>query len=165
MELPPYFVFDKVLSDIEKSFSGELAPKDLNEAKKNETVNHILYGNKDGKYAWRKYELINPLLYVSLVNVVTEKSNWKVLQDRFKEFKKDTNIECESVPVLPTSKSKQKAIQISQWVNNIEKKSIALSLEYNFLYQTDIADCYGSVYTHSLSWAIHTKAVSKNKRN
>jgi len=165
MELPPYFVFNKVLTDIEKSFAGELSPKDLSEAKKNETVNHILYGNKDGKYAWRKYELINPLLYISLVNIITEKSNWKVLQDRFKEFKKDKNIECESIPVLPTSRSKQKAIQISQWVNNIEKKSIALSLEYNFLYQTDITDCYGSVYTHSLSWAIHTKAVSKNKRN
>ncbi len=56
----------------------------------------LLYGNKDGKYVWRKYELINPLLYVSLVNIVTEKSNWKVLQDRFKEFKKDKNIECKS---------------------------------------------------------------------
>ncbi len=165
IELPPYFVFNKVLSDIEKSFSGELAQKDLDEAKKNETVNHILYGNKDGKYAWRKYELINPLLYVSLVNIITEKSNWKVLQDRFKEFKKGKNIECESIPVLPTSRSKQKAIQISQWVNNIEKKSITLSLEYNFLYQTDVTDCYGSVYTHSLSWAIHTRAVSKNMRS
>ncbi len=165
MELPPYFMFDKLLLSIEKSFAGELTFSDLIDAKKNETVNHILYGNKDGKYAWRKYEIINPLIYVSLVNIITEKSNWKVLQERFKEFQRDKNIECESIPVLPTSRSKQKAMQISQWVNNVEKKSIALSLEYNFLYQTDITDCYGSVYTHSLPWAIHTKAISKNKRN
>jgi RNA-directed DNA polymerase len=164
MELPPYFVFNKVLWDIEKSFSGELTLNDLTAAKKNETVNHILYGNKDGKYAWRKYEIINPLIYVSLVNIITEKNNWRILQERFKEFQKDKNIECESIPVLPSSRSKQKAIQISQWVNNIEKKSIILSLQYNFLYQTDITDCYESLYTHSLPWAIHTKAISKKKK-
>jgi len=164
MELPPYFVFNKVLLDIEKSLSGELTYKDLTSAKKNETVNHVLYGNKDGKYAWRKYEIINPLLYVSLVNIISKKSNWNSMQNRFKEFQKDKNIECESIPALPTSRSKQRAAQISQWVNNIEKKSIIFSLEYNFLYQTDITDCYGSLYTHCLPWAIHTKKISKNKR-
>ncbi len=165
VDLPPYFSFAKVLSGIEKSFTGSLELKDLTEAKKNEAVNHVLYGNKDGKYAWRKYEIINPLIYLSLVNILTEKDNWKILQERFKNFQKDKNIECESIPVLTRVGAKQKAAQISQWVNNIEKKSVVLSLEYNFLYQTDITDCYGSIYTHSLPWALHTKATSKAKRN
>jgi hypothetical protein len=165
MELPPYFVFGKTLTDIEKKINNsELFETELNKAKKYETVNHILYGNKDGKYAWRKYEIINPLIYVSLVNVVTETSNWVLLQNRFKDFQKNKNIECESVPVNQRNGVKQRATQISHWVENIEKKSVALSLEYNFLYQTDIADCYGSIYTHSLPWAIHTKPVSKGKR-
>jgi len=165
MELPPYFVFGKTLADIEKKINNsELSEAELNKAKKYETVNHVLYGNKDGKYAWRKYEIINPLIYVSLVNVVTEKNNWALLQNRFKDFQKNKNIECESVPVSKRDGIKQKAAQISHWVENIERKSVALSLEYNFLYQTDITDCYGSIYTHSLPWAIHTKSVSKSKR-
>ena len=165
MELPPYFIFSKILSDIENILkNGELTESDLNKAKDNETINHILYGNKDGKYAWRKYEIINPLIYVSLVNIITEDNNWKLIKNRFNDFEKNNNIECESIPIIPLSNKKQKATQISYWVENIEKKSVTLALEYNFLYQTDIADCYGSIYTHSLPWAIHTKPVSKSKR-
>lgn len=164
--LPPYFTFSKTISDLSKKFgNSELTFNELRLAKNNETVNHILYGNKDGKYAWRKYELIHPLIYVSLVNIITQNDNWKKIQEKFKEFQKDKNIECESVPVLKDHKSKQKAAQISQWFENIEKKSVALSLDYKFLYQTDITDCYGSIYTHSIPWALHTKSVSKSKRN
>ncbi len=31
--------------------------------------------------------------------------------------------------------------------------------------QTDIADCYGSIYTHSIPWAIHSKAEAKKQAN
>ena len=165
IELPPYFSFGKTISAINKKIKESiLTSADLARAKKHETVNHVLYGNKDGKYAWRKYELINPLLYVSLVNIITNKDNWLFLQNRFKEFQQDKNIECESIPVLKRNKSKQKASQISQWIENVEKKSLILALEYKFLYQTDITDCYGSVYTHAIPWSIHTKQESKAKR-
>lgn len=166
IDLPPYFSFGKTISTIStKLGNAEVSLNELKSAKTNETINHVLYGNKDGKYAWRKYELIHPLIYVSLVNIITQKDNWKVIQDRFNEFQKDQRIECESIPVLKDHKSKQKAAQISQWVENVEKKSVSLSLDYKFLYQTDITDCYGSIYTHSIPWAIHTKSTSKTKRN
>ncbi len=164
MELPLYFVFNKMLLDIEKIFiEKELDFNDIKNAKKNETVNHILYGNKDGKYAWRKYQIINPLIYISLINVITRSNNWKIIQNRFKEFQNDKKIECESIPVLSANMSKQKELQILQWVDNVEKKSVTFSSEYQFLYHTDIFNCYGSIYTHSLSWAIHTKEISKEK--
>lgn len=134
IELPPYFSFGKTISAINKKIKDNiLTIADLNKAKKHETVNHVLYGNKDGKYAWRKYELINPLLYVSLINIITEKNNWVFIQKRFKEFQQDQSIECESIPVLKRNKSKQKASQISQWIEHIEKKSLILALEYKFL--------------------------------
>lgn len=165
MELPSYFDFGKTLNDVKRIMNdGILTEDELNKAKKYENINHALYGNKDGRYAWRKYEIINPLLYVSLVNLITESSNWSVLQARFGEFQASRCIECESIPVIKREKTKQNAAQISHWVENIEKKSVTLALEYNFLYQTDIADCYSSIYTHSLSWAIHTKSEAKSKR-
>lgn len=30
-----------------------------------------------------------------------------------------------------------------------------------FTVRADISDCYGSIYTHSLEWALHTKAIAK----
>ncbi len=165
IELPNYFIFKDVLLAVDKAFKKKILDlSDLKKAKDKETANHVLYGNKDGKYAWRKYQIINPLMYVSLVNIITEKENWKFLQNRFKEFQKFKNIRCESLPIIPMGKRKQKAAQISQWVNNVEKKSISMALDYKFIYHTDISNCYGSIYTHSLAWAIHSKKIGKTKR-
>lgn len=165
IELPCYFSFDDVLKKIDESFKNKvLNLSELHQAKKHETINHLLYGNKDGKYAWRKYQIIHPLVYISLVNIITQKDNWVHLQNRFKNFQQANNITCESLPMVPRGKNKQKATQISRWISHVEKKSISLALEYKFLYHTDITDCYGSIYTHSLVWAIHTKEEAKNKR-
>jgi len=38
-----------------------------------------------------------------------------------------------------------------------------LSLDYEYLFKTDITDCYASIYTHSVAWAIHTKPIAKKK--
>jgi RNA-directed DNA polymerase len=39
-----------------------------------------------------------------------------------------------------------------------------LALKYEYVLHTDISDCYGSIYTHSVPWAIHTKPVAKARR-
>lgn len=38
-------------------------------------------------------------------------------------------------------------------------------MDYEFMFQTDITDCYGSIYTHSIAWALHTKECAKKNRN
>lgn len=167
VNLPAYFSFESVLNEIDKTFKNKiLTDNEIMKAKAEETTNYILYNNKDGKHAWRKYQIINPFIYVSLVNIITDEKNWSSLQRRFTEFQDFENIRCESIPIIPLDKKKtQQSEQISQWVNCVEKKSISLALEYNFLYHTDITDCYGSIYTHSISWAIHTKQVAKENRD
>lgn len=165
IDLPPYFKFEKLINKIEKLYGSAILDLDaLKRAQRHETVNHVLYGNKDGKYSWRKYEIINPLIYVSLVNLITQKNNWKLLKESFKRNERNKYVECVSIPVIKVRGIKRKAAQITEWVENVEKKSIYLSLEYKFLYQTDIADYYPSIYTHSIPWAIHTKNHSKSKR-
>jgi RNA-directed DNA polymerase len=47
----------------------------------------------------------------------------------------------------------------------IEQRSMILAMDYNYVLHTDITDCYGSIYTHSISWAIHTKVEAKKKKN
>jgi len=38
-------------------------------------------------------------------------------------------------------------------------------LDYKFSYDTDIADCYSSIYTHSIAWAIETIGIAKKQRD
>jgi len=165
LELPKYFEFEKVLSTVNNLFKNQvLSFFEILEAKKIENVNYVIYGNKDGKYAWRKFDFINPLIYISLVNVITNKENWNLISQRLKKLNSNPSIKCFSIPVLPDQGAIQKATQINEWVNEIEKESIRLALKFEYIYHTDISNCYGSIYTHSLGWAIHEKEVSKNKR-
>ena len=47
----------------------------------------------------------------------------------------------------------------------IVQKSLELSLEFSYIYHTDITDCYCSIYTHSIPWAIHSKKYAKKHKN
>ena len=39
-----------------------------------------------------------------------------------------------------------------------------MSLDYEYLTHIDISNCYGSIYTHSIPWAIHDRKVAKKNR-
>lgn len=124
-----------------------------------------MMNNKDGKYAWRPMQLIHPVLYVSLVHKITEQSNWQLICDRFEKFVANKHIICLSLPVESLSDKTDKAEQVTEWWLSVEQQSIELALEYEYLFHTDIADCYGSIYTHSIAWALHTKEEAKKTKN
>lgn len=173
-DLPPYFKFDEILSktvtymgnkgiheffdSVDKDGGAErLNPADF------EGVNYKLIGNKDGEYAWRPYEIIHPALYVALVNEITSRKSWSEITDRFAYFDKSAVL-CESIPFVSEDEEKHKAHQIKKWWTNVEQASLRQSLHYKYVFDVDIADCYGSIYTHSISWALHGKDLMKQKR-
>ena len=45
----------------------------------------------------------------------------------------------------------------------MEQQSIELAMEYNYLMKTDISDCYSSIYTHSITWAMCDRDKGKRK--
>lgn len=156
-DLPEYFQFENILSTVntllnEKKLSDfrEKNPRDYDD------VNYKILNNKYGKYSWRPLQLINPMIYVSLVQKITEETNWQVIQDRFKEFIKNEKIECISIPRQSLSKNLDKAEEITNWGNHIEQRSIELALDYSCSIHTDLTDCYGAIYTHSIAWALPT---------
>lgn len=87
-----------------------------------------------------------------------------MILNRFKEFSKNTRIQCLSLPVVSCSDETDKAEQVSHWWHAVEQCSIEFSLDYEYLLETDITDCYGAIYTHSIAWALHSKAEAKKKR-
>lgn len=165
--LPSYFTFQPLLDAISKNLSGKNLkdfrssnPRDFDD------VNYQLLSNKDGKYAWRPFQLINPAIYVSLVHKITEEKNWDLIQKRFQKFQKNKIIECHSLPVISeTDKMTDKTMQILTWWEMIEQRSLVLSLDFKYVMHTDISDCYSSIYTHSIPWALHTKPEAKKKAN
>ncbi|HAP95727.1 RNA-directed DNA polymerase [Epilithonimonas hominis] len=165
IELPTYFNFQKLLNKIQKKLNG----KDLKDFRSSsprnfEDVNYKLVTNKDGKFSWRPFQLIHPALYVNLVNKITNEENWLLIKNRFCYFQSNEKIECHSLPVISQKENeKDKTAQILSWWQLVEQKSLHLALEYEFVIHTDITDCYSSIYTHSIPWALHTKQEAKKR--
>ena len=163
IDLPKYFDFQPLLDALSNENTENI---DLKNAKKIDDVNYKFLTNKDGKFAWRPLQLINPAIYVNLVNKITEEENWKLIVKRFKKFQKNKRIECCSIPTVATENNKSnKAISIINWWQQIEQQSLELALNYDCFMNTDITDCYGSIYTHSIAWALHGKNIIKANLN
>lgn len=128
-------------------------------------MNYTFLNNKDGKFAWRPFQLIHPALYVSLVHNITEEPNWNTIVARFGQFASNPKIKCYSIPLESDGTQSDKATTVTQWWQTIEQQSIELALNYEYVLHTDITDCYGSIYTHSVPWAIHTKPIAKLPAN
>jgi len=165
-DLPSYFGFDSLLQAVSKEVaSWDCTKSERHDARDLDDVNHTILSNKDGRFAWRPLELCHPVLYVDLVQQITEETNWTAIKKRFAKFATPARIACMSLPVQSRSMKRDKAEQIRQWWQSIEQRSIELSLDYNVLIHADISDCYGAMYTHSIAWALHTKNVAKKKRH
>ena len=168
LSLPIYFSFDKILKFVKDKVGKKNFSQCLKDIKKlpsdYENVNYDFLVNKDGRYAYRPLQLANPFLYYFLAREITKAKNWKFLKQRFADFKKDS-IEVVSIPILKEKKDKSlMATTIKSWWEHIEQRSIELSLEYKYIFITDITNCYGSIYTHSIAWALHGIDYAKSHR-
>lgn len=164
-DLPGYLSFTPILDDVaailtNRSFDdfGCRQPNNFSD------VNYKLISNKDGKLAWRPFELIHPVLYVSLVNIICEEKSWDLIQRRMKEFEGGA-VKCCSVPVVSDTSESDVAAQVSKWWKEFEQRSIVYSLEFSHLIHTDVTNCYGSLYTHSIPWALHELDQAKKLKN
>ena len=77
-----------------------------------------------------------------------------------------SSIEESSIPKLKGKKDKShRSAAVSYWWESMEQRSIALSLQYKYMFVTDITNCYGSIYTHSIAWALLGKEEAKKKKD
>lgn len=168
LSLPIYFDFGGILEFVQT----EVGQRDFSQCLKESTtypsayedVNYNLLVNKDGRYAYRPLQLANPFLYYFLARELTKSRNWNFVKQRFSEFRKDS-IEVVSIPKLKDEHDKSvMATTVKSWWEYIEQRSIELSLEYKYIFITDITNCYGSIYTHTIAWALHGIDYAKDNR-
>ena len=167
-DLPQYLSFEPLIKGVAAELNGGWYPN-LEKTKKDDNpqnfdgVNYLLLSNKDGRFDWRPIELIHPVIYVSLANLLCEDANWRTIINKWSSFQGGV-VDCCSCPVLSDNDEKDKAAQITNWWNQVEQQSLLYSLEFSHLLHTDVTNCYGSLYTHSIAWAIHGIGVSKKHK-
>lgn len=155
-ELPEYFVFDTLLQSVrdlvgdtlyEDCLQGGISPEQLSD------VNLDILLNKDGRYAVRPIILANPFLYYFLVREICCEQSWTIVKDLFEKFNVPHITSC-ALPVIPAEKEAfHKSTTIINWWSSMEQRSIELSLEYRYMFVTDITNCYGSINPQAFDWA------------
>jgi hypothetical protein len=168
IDIPDYINFEPLLNKLSTEIGQQKIREICENAKENhpkelEQINHILLTNKDGLFAWRPFMLLNPAIYILLVNVITNEDNWNIIVHKFNESRTSISdkIDCISIPVVSLSEERDKAAQINKWWTNFEQQSLSLALDYTNITHADLTNCYGSIYTHSIPWAIHGKEECK----
>lgn len=162
-----YINFKKILEYVESTVGNNELKTILKDSKKKpsafENVNHTILMKKDGMYAYRPIQMVNPYLYYLLVKILTNKGNWAELKKRFEEFKV-SQVEVASIPKIKGEKDKShQAATVTSWWENVEQRSIELALKYRYMFVTDITNCYASMYTHTIAWALMGKEEAKKK--
>lgn len=159
-ELPEYFVFDELLQNVkrivedtpyEECLQNGISPENLS------NVNLDILLNKDGHYAVRPIVLANPFLYYFLVREICNESSWIFSKKLFEKYQVPHITSC-ALPVIPKGTEPfHKSTTIINWWNSMEQRSIELSLEFRYMFVTDITNCYGSVNPQAFDWAFSLK--------
>ncbi len=161
-ELPEYFDFNEVLKYVrttigDKSYEDcltDIRPDDL------PNINLDILLNKDGKYAVRPLVLANPFLFYFLAREVCCESGWKKLLQCFKAYTVPHITSC-AIPVIPDKKEPfHKSTTILNWWNAMEQRSVELSMDYRYMFITDITNCYGSINPQSIEWALSCRETA-----
>lgn len=164
-DMPTYIKFDPVLEQVKQVLQAESYRQFKKENPCNfKNVNYEIVTNKDGRLAWRPLELIHPAIYISIVNTICQPDNWNHIVGHFTSSR-EGSVDCCGLPVISIDDSRGTSTQIQSWWKKVEQQSLRYSLEFSYVLHSDVVDCYGSLYTHSISWSLHGVEESKKRRN
>lgn len=160
-ELPVYISFEKILDYVRKSVGEKPFSECVKAANADYTgVNLSFLMNKDGKYAVRPLVVSNPFLYYFLVREICQPDNWKAIGECFQIFNLPYIQAC-AIPVLPAMvETFHNSTTILNWWKLMEQQSLELSLDYKYMFVTDITNCYGSINPQTIDWALSRKGTS-----
>ena len=171
LKLPSYFDFEPLLNKIYQDNSRKTNLSNYFDGKSNSPkflsdVNYNFNIYKSDRLSFRKLCLTNPIIYVSLVQDMCTKEHWDLIIKRFKKFQSNKKIVCCSIPVESIiDYDKDIKEQVLTWWDRFEQETIVQSSYYPFMIITDITNCYPSVYTHTISWALHDEIYAKEHKD
>lgn len=162
-EMPEYLDFDPVLTFAREHIADtpidkcvkDVTPENMADA------NYDIMLNKDGKYAVRVLSLSNPFLYYMLAREICTPEHWAAILDDFKVFGSAPHIQAVGIPVIQADKENfHKATTILNWWNRFEQMAVKLSLDYRYMFVTDITNCYGTIELQTVEKALSRKGTA-----
>lgn len=162
-EMPEYLNFDPVLAFAREHIvdtSIDKCLKDINPENMSD-ANYDIMLNKDGRYAVRVLSLSNPFLYYLLAREICTPEHWAAILDDFKVVGSAPHIQAVGIPVIPADKENfHKATTILNWWNRFEQMAVKLSLDYRYMFVTDITNCYGTIELQTVEKALSRKGTA-----
>jgi len=107
----------------------------------------------------RVLSIPNPFYQIILCNLIEK--NWTEIEKHIQQS--PISISRPVIPIQRNKKYSRSFDQIKHTINN-EQKIALISTEFSFALKTDISRYYPTLYTHSISWALHGKKDAKKKR-
>lgn len=162
-EMPEYLDFDPVLTFAREHIADTTIDKCLNDVKPEDMTdaNYDIMLNKDGKYAVRVLSLSNPFLYYMLAREICAPKHWDAILDDFKVFSSVPHLRVISIPVVPVENEDfHKATTILNWWSGFEQMAVKMSLDYRYMFATDITNCYGSIELRTVEKALCRKGTA-----
>ncbi len=162
-EMPEYLNFDPVLAFAREHIADtsiDKCMKDINPENMSD-ANYDIMLNKDGRYAVRVLSLSNPFLYYLLAREICTPEHWAAILDDFKVFGSAPHIQAVGIPVIPADKENfHKATTILNWWSRFEQMAVKLSLDYRYMFVTDITNCYGTIELQTVEKALSRKGTA-----
>ena len=128
---------------------------------------HYVIRKEKGNLSWRPISILHPVLYLGMVYLITDADNWRTIQDRMRKLKSEVNgiIECASDIPWTYGRTGNTGAAITSWWKYFDLKAMEESLEFTHGIKTDLANCYPSIYTHAIDWALTGKTEAKNNKS
>ncbi|WP_276347937.1 RNA-directed DNA polymerase [Daejeonella sp. JGW-45] len=154
-EILPPFTSDDLLIVVDEVILNLDAFDPVEKRKKKLITKLLPFSTPKIKGYRRNLAIPHPLHYIRLSNTIV--NDWISIVDHCNKSKI-------SVSKLRVKKDTLRAL-VKPSFDLYIKERIIRSTGYRFLLRIDISRCYNSIYTHSIPWALHTKVISKAKRD
>ncbi len=102
----------------------------------------------------RPLSVPNPINFFHLASLISE--NWSVLEAHYAKANQSLS--------KPVFSLKGRAFEWEKGFELLARSKLETRNASKYIVKTDISNFYPSVYTHSIPWALHTKAVGKKNR-
>ena len=149
-ELPPPFN-TRNLASISKN-PATLPNPFTNPIRETKNVKHSYLSRSNSR---RKLGIVNPIDYVALsVEVI---NGWTTLKSVFDKSQVSLT--------SPKYGGPPGRAFVYRYAKIIDNRKTAVRSRARYLLRADISQFYHSIYTHSISWALHGKLIAKQQRN
>lgn len=105
----------------------------------------------------------NPIGYYKLCKILEK--NWEMIKEHFKKYTSDGKYKISRIHIRKIQGNKSLfEMNYNNWrIDGTPELDLLLGTKY--IVHADISNCFPSVYTHSLPWALVGKQIAKTNRN